>query len=178
MPGLGTTDPANLEAQACAQLGFSQRLEQPQCISRYPGFGGSDGYPVWYREQQLQRFNAGEAIERWRGGILSHTSSCWGDVLSRAVLLAQDNSMCLPIHLACNKNAPFSVLRSLLDADKGKASIGMLDKWGGESPPPRNACGFAWIGILTPLSWGGPLRRPPPPHDLQQAPDGGGEPPC
>ena len=66
-------------------------------------------------------------------------SSCQGDVLSRAVLLAHNDSMHLPIHLACDKNAPFSVLRSLLDADEGKASIGMPDKWGGESPPPRDA---------------------------------------
>ena len=29
MPGLGATDPADLEAQACAELGFSWRLEQP-----------------------------------------------------------------------------------------------------------------------------------------------------
>ena len=29
MPGLGATDPANLEAQARAELGFSRRLEQP-----------------------------------------------------------------------------------------------------------------------------------------------------
>ena len=58
MPGLGATDPANLEAQACAELGFSQRLKQPQRIS---------GYAVWYREQQLQRFNAGEVIDvSWR----------------------------------------------------------------------------------------------------------------
>ena len=64
------------------------------------------------------------------------TSSCRGDVLSRAVLLAHDDSMRLPIHLAGDKNAPFLVLRSLLDADKGKALIRMPDKWGGESPPP------------------------------------------
>jgi hypothetical protein len=31
--------------------------------SNSPGFGGRGGYPVWYREQQLQRFNAGEAVE-------------------------------------------------------------------------------------------------------------------
>jgi hypothetical protein len=36
--------------------------------------------------------------------------------------------------LACDKNAPFSILRSLLDADVEKLSIGMPDKWGGESP--------------------------------------------
>ncbi len=63
MPGLGATDPTDLEAQACAELGFSRRLEQPRRISPYPGFGGGGGYPVWYPEQQLQRFNAGEAID-------------------------------------------------------------------------------------------------------------------
>jgi hypothetical protein len=63
MPGLGATDPANLEAQACAELGFSRRLEQPQRISPYPGLGGGDGYDVWYCEQQLQRFDAREAID-------------------------------------------------------------------------------------------------------------------
>ena len=63
MPGLGATDPADLEAQACAELGVSRRLEQPRRISPYPGLGGSGGYPVWYPEQQLPRFNAGEAID-------------------------------------------------------------------------------------------------------------------
>jgi hypothetical protein len=63
MPGLGATDPANLEAQAHAELGFSRRLEQPRRILLYPGIGGSGGYAVWYREQQLQRFDTGEAIE-------------------------------------------------------------------------------------------------------------------
>ena len=70
MPGgLGATDPADLEAKARAELGFSRRLEQPRRISPYPGFGGSGGYPVWYREQQLQRFNAGEAIDVSRRSI-------------------------------------------------------------------------------------------------------------
>ena len=46
MPGLGVTDPADLEAQAHAELGISRRLEQPRRISPYPGFGGSGGYPV------------------------------------------------------------------------------------------------------------------------------------
>ena len=66
MPGLGATDCANLESQARAELGFSRWLVQPQRISWYPGFGGSGGYPVWYCEQQLQRFNAREAIDCWR----------------------------------------------------------------------------------------------------------------
>jgi hypothetical protein len=56
-------DPTNLEAQACAELGFSRRLEQPQRISPYPGFGGGGSYDVWYLKQQLQRFNASKAID-------------------------------------------------------------------------------------------------------------------
>ncbi len=63
MPGLGAADPADLEAHARVELGFSRRLEQPRRISPYPGFGGGGGYPVWYHEQQLQRVNAGEAID-------------------------------------------------------------------------------------------------------------------
>jgi hypothetical protein len=57
------TDPADLEAQARAELGFSRRLEQPRRISLYPGLGGSGGYAVWYCEQQLQRFNASKGID-------------------------------------------------------------------------------------------------------------------
>ncbi len=63
MPGLGATDPANLKAQARAELGFSRQLEQPQRISPYPGLCGSSGYDVWYHEQQLQWFDAREAID-------------------------------------------------------------------------------------------------------------------
>jgi hypothetical protein len=67
MPGLGATDSADLKAQARAELGFSRQLEQPRRILPYPGLVGSGGYPVWYCEQQLPRFNAGEAIDvSWR----------------------------------------------------------------------------------------------------------------
>jgi hypothetical protein len=63
MPGLGATDPTNLKAQACAELGFSRRLEQPRRISPYLDLCGGSGYDVWYHKQQLQQFDAGEAID-------------------------------------------------------------------------------------------------------------------
>ena len=63
MPAIGATDPADLEAQARAELGFSRLLEQTRRVAPSPHFGGGGGYPVWYREQKLQRFNAGEAID-------------------------------------------------------------------------------------------------------------------
>jgi hypothetical protein len=63
MPGIWVTDPADLEAQACAELGFSRRLKQPRLISPYPGLSGGGGYDVRYPEQQLQRFNASEATD-------------------------------------------------------------------------------------------------------------------
>jgi len=99
MPGLGATDPADLEAQARAELGFSRRLEQPRRISPYPGFGGCGGYPVWYREQQLQRFNAGEAIEEIEatgGGGRRRWRRRWGgddddDAYGSSVLLSSDS---------------------------------------------------------------------------------------
>jgi hypothetical protein len=90
------------------------------------------------------------------------TSSCRGDVLSRAVLLAHDDSMRLPIHLACDKNAVFSVLRSLLDADKGKALIGMPGKWGGESPPPPRCMRLCPDRYTHPTVVGGPSLQTSP----------------
>ncbi len=92
------TDPADLEAQARAELGFSWRLEQPRSISPYPGLGGSGSYAVWYREQQLQRFNASEGIdvtlasiyrwadENWRG-CMAGSSDPWA-VATRASVVA------------------------------------------------------------------------------------------
>ena len=46
-----------------------------------------------------------------------------------AVLMTFDDSKRLPIHLACDKNAPYSVLQALLEADKDKTSIRQPDKW-------------------------------------------------
>ena len=65
------------------------------------------------------------------------------DILPLAVLLtnegrADDMSRRLPIHLAVDKNAPPSILRSLLDADVHKYAIGKSDKWG--DLPLHTAC--------------------------------------
>jgi ankyrin repeat protein len=64
------------------------------------------------------------------------------DILPLAVLLANDAvddvSRRLPIHLAVDKNAPTSILRSLLRADVHKYTIGKSDKWG--DLPLHTAC--------------------------------------
>ena len=62
MPALGGTDPADLVARACEELGFLRQLEQPRRITPPPCIGGS-GYPVWYQEIKLQKFHTGEATE-------------------------------------------------------------------------------------------------------------------
>jgi hypothetical protein len=51
---LGATDPANLSAQACAELGLTRQLEQHCRVSPPPSNGGSAGYPVWYRQDQFE----------------------------------------------------------------------------------------------------------------------------
>ena len=66
MPALGATDPADMEAKARAELGFSRQLEQPRRVAPHPFLGGT-GYTVWYREQQLEKWNAGEATDVGRG---------------------------------------------------------------------------------------------------------------
>ena len=58
--------------------------------------------------------------------------------LQTAVLLTYDDSRRLPIHLACDKNAPMSVLKALLDADVHKVSIREPDRWG--DLPLHTAC--------------------------------------
>ena len=55
MPALGTVDPANLRAQARAELGLSRKLVQPWRVEPHPRGGGSSGYPVWNHEEQLVR---------------------------------------------------------------------------------------------------------------------------
>jgi hypothetical protein len=62
MPGIGATDPADQEAKARAELGFSRWLKQPRQVAPHPSLGGT-GYPVWHHEMQLESFDAGEAID-------------------------------------------------------------------------------------------------------------------
>jgi hypothetical protein len=58
--------------------------------------------------------------------------------LQKAVLLTYDESLRLPIHLACDKNAPIEILKCFLDADTEKISIRKKDKWG--DLPLHTAC--------------------------------------
>ena len=74
MPALGAVDPADLRAQARAELGLSHELAQPRRVKPHPREGGSSGYPVWSREEQLEKWNAGEetaaseaSLYRWGG---------------------------------------------------------------------------------------------------------------
>ena len=66
------------------------------------------------------------------------------DILPLAVLLTNDTnneydtSKRLPIHLAVDKNAPLSILQSVLGADVHKVTIGKADKWG--DLPLHTAC--------------------------------------
>jgi hypothetical protein len=63
MPALGATDLADLEARARAELGFSRQLKQPRQIAPHPSLGGSSGYAVWHRDEQLERWDAGEVTD-------------------------------------------------------------------------------------------------------------------
>ena len=54
MPAVGAVNP-NLRVQACAELGLSCKLAQPWRVEPHPRGGGSSGYPVWNREEQLVR---------------------------------------------------------------------------------------------------------------------------
>jgi len=60
------------------------------------------------------------------------------ETLQKAVLLSHDESKRLPIHLACDKNAPISILTALLNADVAKESIRIPDYWG--DLPLHTAC--------------------------------------
>lgn len=73
MPAAGATDPADLVARARAELGFSRQLQQERRVAPHPSGGGSSGYPVWNRLDELEREENGEPCvssarsrRRWR----------------------------------------------------------------------------------------------------------------
>ena len=45
--------PEDTEAILCRNLGFSRILERPRTVPPHPRQGGSHGYPVCMREEQL-----------------------------------------------------------------------------------------------------------------------------
>jgi len=79
MPGPGATDPADMMAQGRRDLGLTQQLEQQRRVGPNPSNGGSTGYPVWFRLQQLQNNQNNEnvkvsasSIYRWNQRITPH----------------------------------------------------------------------------------------------------------
>ena len=76
---MSAVDPADVRAQARAELGLSRELAQPRRVMPHPRKGGSSGYPVWSREEQLEKWNAGEetgaseaSLYRWSDRLMPH----------------------------------------------------------------------------------------------------------
>jgi hypothetical protein len=69
MLGLGATDPANLLALACAELGLMHQLEQHHRVSPPLSNGCFAGYPVWYHREQLQKWNEGGLTDVLRASL-------------------------------------------------------------------------------------------------------------
>ena len=79
MPDLGAVDPADLRVQARAELGLSRELAQSRRVAPHPRRGGSSGYPVWSREEIMEKWNAGEetvaseaTLYRWSDRLIPH----------------------------------------------------------------------------------------------------------
>ena len=51
-------------------------------------------------------------------------------VVRRAVMMTHDESLRLPLHLACDKSAPTECIKWLLDSDTEKKSLQKPDQWG------------------------------------------------
>ena len=63
MPGIGATESEDLVAQARMEMGLSCQLQQTRCELPHLQEGGSSGYPIWFREEQLAKWYSGEATE-------------------------------------------------------------------------------------------------------------------
>ena len=64
MPGAGATDPADIQAQACAELDLSRELDQTHHVKPSPSLGGGGyDYDVWYCQMQLTKAQNGEEVD-------------------------------------------------------------------------------------------------------------------
>ena len=54
MSSMSAVDPADVRAQARAELGLLRELVQPRRIEPHPRRGGLSGYSVWSQEEQLK----------------------------------------------------------------------------------------------------------------------------
>jgi hypothetical protein len=74
------TDTADLQAQAQSELGFSRETTVLRTkVKPHPGRGGSDGYEVWFRMDQIARNRAGlpitasiSSINRWKKRLMPY----------------------------------------------------------------------------------------------------------
>ena len=76
---MSAVDPADGRAQARAELGLSRELAQLWRVEPHPCRGGSSGYPIWSREEQLEKLNTREetlasqaSLYPWSGRIVPH----------------------------------------------------------------------------------------------------------
>ena len=74
-------DPATARANKRAKLGFSREVQQDRTKQApHPSRGGSKGYDVWFRQEELQRVANGEApttahirsVQRWQNRLIPY----------------------------------------------------------------------------------------------------------
>ena len=77
MPDPGATDPADLQAEAPAQLGLlSRQLKQMHHVTPRPSLGGGQGFNIWFHEEQLAKTQAGDDVD-----VSERSLCCWGERL-------------------------------------------------------------------------------------------------
>ena len=72
-------DPANLRANTCRRLGLDREEQVSRASLPHPSLGGSRGYPVWFRREELQKRANGEitevpeiTLDRWEERLIPH----------------------------------------------------------------------------------------------------------
>ena len=108
----------------------SLRIQLDHLLERFRGDTIIEGAGAVALVQEVRLALVDEFVE-----LLSNYSE---EDLEHACLMTYDDSMRLPIHLACDKNAPLLILQRLLDADVEKVSPRKPDKWG--DLPLHTAC--------------------------------------